>query len=774
LWGVADRMVYDGEECQTLLTDSSRESFGNTDSLAARTVRVWPDDQYGHARYFVIASNSGNTMTVWGDATNGGAIKAPQPYEVLRTYHLWLSSPCIDAGTNTGAPPTDMDGDPRPINGGHALRADMGADEYDPAKPYRQCIWGQIFIKADAVNSSMRYCTVENGQGVLNESASSNFSNCAFRDNAGWGLQSSAGTSLLNSCSAIRNQGGGISAPTRNMTNCVVNHNSGKGLVGAALTNCSAYANTSPTVTSNYGDGLTGSSAIGCNATFNGGIGLNISGTLSNCTARDNRGDGIHGAATACTSSNNDGVGIVGSADNCDVSRNKGGGISGNAANSRVTDNIGIGVSGSTTISNCEIARNTGASVSGAQTLSGCIIVDNGSGVSGAARVSACYIATNSGNGVSGGAVSSSTIIGNTGKGIYGPSSVSNSWVMCNRGIGVDAPAGNVTYSAIRGNGGYGASNLASAKVLNYCNLFGNNLYEYYDDRNDASGGWPANRKDCRFNYWGPATAAEMTAHPFPSVSISRIWDLFDNGFAHGWYANYGAAGEFRTSPVPNAPNSAPPAFLISVVPDMSRPLGVGQATFDLTFSKAMRTTVPPAVTFGAATPFTRNAVVPNPGWLNTRTWRGKFSISGETGNGVNTLRLSQATDASGFVIPDDTAHQFIVDSGRLGANNGVATALGRSSVLCEWSWQSGPPANLRGYNLVRSSSGWDGPYDELVNPSLLTTQWAVDIGLQSSTRYYYEVFWVDTSYTSTQMTPPFGDKTLGDETGAGRWTLYR
>jgi predicted outer membrane repeat protein len=42
--------------------------------------------------------------------------------------HLAAGSPCIDAGTCTGAPTTDIDGDPRPSGAG----CDIGADEFVP------------------------------------------------------------------------------------------------------------------------------------------------------------------------------------------------------------------------------------------------------------------------------------------------------------------------------------------------------------------------------------------------------------------------------------------------------------------------------------------------------------------------------------------------------------------------------------------------------------------------------------------------------------------
>ena len=51
-------------------------------------------------------------------------------------YHLQPGSPCIDTGTNTGAPADDFEGDPRPVdgNGDTVATVDMGAYEYVPGE----------------------------------------------------------------------------------------------------------------------------------------------------------------------------------------------------------------------------------------------------------------------------------------------------------------------------------------------------------------------------------------------------------------------------------------------------------------------------------------------------------------------------------------------------------------------------------------------------------------------------------------------------------------
>ncbi|MCX6376366.1 MAG: right-handed parallel beta-helix repeat-containing protein, partial [Armatimonadetes bacterium] len=83
----------------------------------------------------VVANYLGFTTDPTG--TNGNISLDPLFRDAAgEDYHLLWNSPCIDAGTNDGAPLTDLDGNPRPIDGnmdGLAI-TDMGAYEYVPIR----------------------------------------------------------------------------------------------------------------------------------------------------------------------------------------------------------------------------------------------------------------------------------------------------------------------------------------------------------------------------------------------------------------------------------------------------------------------------------------------------------------------------------------------------------------------------------------------------------------------------------------------------------------
>jgi hypothetical protein len=100
-----------------------------------RNAIVWGNIASGGADDVAIAtgatvdvdhSDIGELTGAYNDL--GGNIDADPLLVSRRDAHLTASSPAIDAGTCTGAPATDVDGDARPTGGG----CDMGADEYVP------------------------------------------------------------------------------------------------------------------------------------------------------------------------------------------------------------------------------------------------------------------------------------------------------------------------------------------------------------------------------------------------------------------------------------------------------------------------------------------------------------------------------------------------------------------------------------------------------------------------------------------------------------------
>lgn len=73
-----------------------------------------------------LSSVSASYSDVRGTSTYSGQGNINSDPKLCADGHLMSNSPCIDAGTTTGAPNTDMDNESRPVGSGN----DIGADEY--------------------------------------------------------------------------------------------------------------------------------------------------------------------------------------------------------------------------------------------------------------------------------------------------------------------------------------------------------------------------------------------------------------------------------------------------------------------------------------------------------------------------------------------------------------------------------------------------------------------------------------------------------------------
>jgi hypothetical protein len=790
-WGFIVSLTYDPVNDWTLLQGVSRVL--PSDSLAGELIRIGNQHRLVH-------SNSDNTITVWGDATKGESVFAPVYWE-LHDYHIKSTSPNIGAGLgpelNPMVPESDFDGD---IRSGAAC--DIGSDEYNASTAPKAVYWGKLWVTTNASTSTLQHVIVENGTGMLNEHAGTWIGDCTFRGNTDYGYRTMAGTAAIANCTVTLNLGPGIDAAANNLANCAAIYNGGDGLIGAALTDCTAYGN--------GGDALTGTSATDCTAEFNGGDGMVLTGAATRVVALDNRGSGIVSTVTGIFAVQdaearlNDGLGIhviagstSGTVVNSVASQNGGGGIKTENGTivamdtCTVENNTGVGIAGSgfTGVYNCRITDNSGAALAGATYLQESVVAGNGGGVGGAETIWKTYIAANAGTGISGGDIDDSTIIGNGGNGIDAPDSVGNSWIVGNGGLGINiatagAPAA-VANSTIRDNAGIGVQNLLS---LTNSNIHDNGTYE----ANDTNVSGSADR-DYDNNYWGPTHTPVLNAsNEFDGLTfIHDVLDGSGNHLIDVW--------PYAVSPVANAPDATPPAFLLSVTPTAAEPANAQLTTFTLVFSEAMDTGVAPTVTFDLAAPFTANVATPisGTGWIDATTWRGTFAVDLDTGDGTHTLRVSGAVSADGFAIPDDTYHTFTIDtSGGTVANNGVATVLGATSVLIGWdSAPAGSPdqplsmakdqakggggfglASLptAGFNVLRSTSGAPGSYQQ-VNGSLIVNSGGpkttfFDTGLNAGQQYYWVVYRVDTSGNSEVWSGPLSNtaveaEVLDDET---------
>ncbi|NUN97943.1 MAG: fibronectin type III domain-containing protein [Candidatus Omnitrophica bacterium] len=139
------------------------------------------------------------------------------------------------------------------------------------------------------------------------------------------------------------------------------------------------------------------------------------------------------------------------------------------------------------------------------------------------------------------------------------------------------------------------------------------------------------------------------------------------------------------------------------------------------------------------------------------RAWTGRFAIGIETGDGLNTIRVSTARSADGFVIPDDTYHQFVIDTtSGVSLSNGIAIPLGLDAM--ELRWEPSTDGLLLGYSIRRALSR-SGPYDEIADLPAGTTT-TVDMGLAPGTTYFYQVLEFDSNLNSRQLTSPFSGTT--------------
>ena len=220
------------------------------------------------------------------------------------------------------------------------------------------------------------------------------------------------------------------------------------------------------------------------------------------------------------------------------------------------------------------------------------------------------------------------------------------------------------------------------------------------------------------------------------SILMDKIYDFWDNPI------NKQAIVTNYSIPSPTAPGMVWKVEIDSIAPqdEVLDLLGAGTYQFDVFFNKCMDIAYTPTLSFGVRAPHTQKIVSDNSYWsADSSIWTAFYDIGIETGDGINSIRVSGAVDTAGFEIPveDNERFQFVIQAAASASINFMATP-GIGKVELEW-----PPAdtedglgfNLYRYQFIDSINTTDSIRinDELITDTLFT-----DFDVQPNETYYY------------------------------------
>lgn len=225
---------------------------------------------------------------------------------------------------------------------------------------------------------------------------------------------------------------------------------------------------------------------------------------------------------------------------------------------------------------------------------------------------------------------------------------------------------------------------------------------------------------DVSNNWWGTTDSATIA---------QRIYDFSDDF----------SVGHLNYTPFLSAPDTIAPPILVSGVVSPASPIGVGTATFALTFSKPMDTSIQPTVGFGVTDPFNTWQVLGN--WNNSTTWMGTFNITKDTGDGINSIRIANVYDTEGMMMPEDTRFSFDIQTT---SSSSLALNANASYSRVDLNWESSTLPTKAGYNIYRRTAS--GSYGTTpLNPVLITSTSFADTTVTNGSTFYYKYAILDT-----------------------------
>jgi subtilisin family serine protease/fibronectin type 3 domain-containing protein len=226
---------------------------------------------------------------------------------------------------------------------------------------------------------------------------------------------------------------------------------------------------------------------------------------------------------------------------------------------------------------------------------------------------------------------------------------------------------------------------------------------------------------DATNNWWGTTDSTTVA---------QRIYDVNDDF----------NLGRINYVPFLNAPDPTSPPILHTAAVSPGGIVGTGSMSITLVFSRPMSTSVQPVATFGVTTPYSQHSL--SGSWTNSTTWVGTFRINVSTGDGINSLRVTEAIDSEGTEIPTDERFQFTIQTaGSSSLSLSASPGYGRVTL----NWSVSPLTNTIGYNIYRGITN-TAPYTgTVVNNTLVTGISYTDTSAANGTKYFYKYAIVDT-----------------------------
>ena len=243
--------------------------------------------------------------------------------------------------------------------------------------------------------------------------------------------------------------------------------------------------------------------------------------------------------------------------------------------------------------------------------------------------------------------------------------------------------------------------------TVNHNNFVGNttdydlDLASYYD-------------LDGRWNFWDTTDPLEIR---------------YDH--IHDYWTDF-VGGEVFFEPYLTTPEQIAPGFLWQASTYPPDPIGRETMTITLDFSTQMNTNVMPSVSFGVVEPFTQNSIE-NGEWTSATRWIGSYDVEVYTGDGINTIRVTDAEDAQGRELPMDKRFNFTIQTA--GTASGVLLEGNAGLGYTHLHWTTSDIDNLAGYVIYRSTN--DNTHYEPIVTTLATAY--TDTNVTNANLYYYK-----------------------------------